>query len=970
MRIRGLPPSPDLLNQFFQCFDTAGRLMSNAGPLDLWTLWTLGPCRASTIPPVPCPVCHADVAVGQKYCGSCGTALDPDLTMSSGVTRMAGTPASVPTQIATPTSGGWLSSSGSIDHGRFGPGAVLDGRYRIIGLLGRGGMGEVYRADDLRLGQPVALKFLPEALSTDAKRLAQLHNEVRTARQVSHPNVCRVYDIGDVQGQLFLSMEYVDGEDLSASLRRVGRFPEDKGLEISRQICAGLAAAHDRGVIHRDLKPANIMLDGSGRVRIMDFGLAAAGEVEDIRVGTPAYMAPEQLEGREVTARSDIFALGLVLYEVFTGRRAFTATTLADLVEAQAAGQITAPTELVRNLDPAIERAIMRCLDREPARRPSSVLAVSASLPGGDPIAAALAAGETPSPEMVAAAGGDQAALTLSAAVIWLAIAVILLALTPAISDRESLLARSPVTKPAPVLSDRAEEIRAALGYHDVIADQAFGFLYDESYLEWGDSHGSGDARWAELAAGRPATVRFWYRTSPRPLSPMNLVGATSLYDPPFGLWTGMTTVQVDSKGRLLVFEAAPPQIDLPKDTVVAPVDWNHVIALAGIDPATLTPQDPNRTPRSFADARQAWRGMLPDAATPVPISIEAASYRGRPVYFEVLGPWTPAGRDTRTSGAPGPNGPIGILVVVLLLLTAGILTRRNLKSGRADLRGAFRLGAVVVAGSMSLWLLLPHVTNLPVERSRLFMAFGSALFLAAAMFIVYLAVEPFVRKNWPTMLMSWTRLLAGRVRDPFVGRDLLIGVAAGLVLTMISWSNQLVPVWLGWPEPVPLMAEPALLSGLRMFGAVVLSSMSMGMQIGLLTVLQYALGRVVVQRLLRRLKLTRLPVDVVTIAIAMILVAGVTLLDAGGDARRVWLGLATTELSVVFGLVLVIRVGLLAAVFTNIVSSLVTRVPFTMDSSRFYAGQGWFVLAALVVLAIVGMRWARQGRLVLTVKQ
>ncbi len=188
-------------------------------------------------------------------------------------------------------------------------------------------MGEVYRADDLRLGQPVALKFLPPSLKQDSQQLSQFHNEARTARQVSHPNVCRVYDIGEADGHLFLTMEYVDGEDLSSLLRRIGRLPEDKALEIARQICAGLAAAHERGVVHRDLKPANIMLDGNGKVRIMDFSLAATGPVTGI-AGTPAYMAPEQLAGGHVTAKSDIYALGLVLYELFTGKRVFEAKTI------------------------------------------------------------------------------------------------------------------------------------------------------------------------------------------------------------------------------------------------------------------------------------------------------------------------------------------------------------------------------------------------------------------------------------------------------------------------------------------------------------------------------------------------------------------------------------------------------------------------------------------------------------------
>src|SRR4029079_14706149 len=150
------------------------------------------------------------------------------------------------------------------------PGAIFDERYRIVGRLGRGGMGEVYRADDLKLGQPVALKFLPESVDSDPARLTQLHTEVRMARQVSHPNVCRVYDAGEFEGHTFLSREYVDGEDLSVLLRRIGRLPEDRAIEVARQICAGLAAAHDRGVVHRDLKPANIMLEGSGRIPSTD----------------------------------------------------------------------------------------------------------------------------------------------------------------------------------------------------------------------------------------------------------------------------------------------------------------------------------------------------------------------------------------------------------------------------------------------------------------------------------------------------------------------------------------------------------------------------------------------------------------------------------------------------------------------------------------------------------------------------
>ena len=146
---------------------------------------------------------------------------------------------------------------------------TLGGRYRIVSLLGTGGMGEVYRADDLKLGRPIALKFLPEAVERDPVRLQRFLNEVRVAIKVSHVNVCRVHDIGEVDGRHFISMEYVDGEDLASLLRRIGRFPQERAVEIARQLCAGLAAAHEQKVLHRDLKPANVMIDGRGQVKIL-----------------------------------------------------------------------------------------------------------------------------------------------------------------------------------------------------------------------------------------------------------------------------------------------------------------------------------------------------------------------------------------------------------------------------------------------------------------------------------------------------------------------------------------------------------------------------------------------------------------------------------------------------------------------------------------------------------------------------
>jgi serine/threonine-protein kinase len=620
---------------------------------------------------------------------------DATLLLNNDVTHLVAGPMtpsvrapSVPTSSGSTSQSGWLTSSGSIDHGRFGPGMVLDNRYRVLGLLGRGGMGEVYRADDLRLGQQVALKFLPGDLSRDPIRLAQFHNEVRTARHVSHPNVCRVYDVGEFDGQLFITMEYVDGEDLSILLRRIGRLPEDKGLEIARQICAGLAAAHERGVLHRDLKPANIMLDGAGKVRIMDFSLAAVGEVKDIRAGTPAYMAPEQLGGREVTVRSDIYSLGLVLYEIFTGRRAFEVKTLSELIEQHQSGTITAPTAIVKTLDPAIEAAIVRCLDREPSRRPASAIRVSASLPGGDPLAAALAAGETPSPEMVAAAGGDSAMVSPVAGAIWLAVAVAAVLATSALGGRLSLVGRAAPAKPAAVLADRAEELRQSLGFTEAVADHAAGFAYDDAYLRWAAEQSTGASRWASLPAGRPAALRFWYRTSPRPLLPFVKSNAVNPGDPPLQLH-GMTTMSLDTKGRLLRFESAPAQVETAAATPAPHVDWTKLFAAAGLEMAAFAETTPSRTPSTYADERKAWTGTLPE--TTIPIRIEAAGYRGLPVLYDIVTPWAPAAREPGKSTRQGGNNPI---FIYLLLGGAAFAAWRNVRRGRADMPGAFRLAA------------------------------------------------------------------------------------------------------------------------------------------------------------------------------------------------------------------------------------------------------------------------------------
>ncbi|HEV3329727.1 MAG TPA: serine/threonine-protein kinase [Bryobacteraceae bacterium] len=633
-----------------------------------------------------------------------------------------------------------------MDEGRFPPGTVLGQRYRVVSLLGRGGMGEVYRANDLLLAQTVALKFLPVQLTSDESTLARFRNEVRIARQVSHPNVCRVYDIGEAEGSTYLSMEYVDGEDLASLLRRIGRLPPDKALEIARQLCAGLAAAHDKGVVHRDLKPGNIMLDGQGQLRITDFGLAGvAGEVKDIRSGTPAYLSPEQRSGQEVTARSDIYALGVVLHEVFTGKRPSADSTHPDLA-------------------PEVDRVIRRCLAEDPAKRPASALQVAAALPGGDPLAAALAAGETPSPEMVAAAGEHEGLRPLVA---WALLAGVFVAVISAIllSAQTSLYRRVPLEKSPEALAESARNILRSVGYSEPAVDTAMGFYEGSAFLRYIAEHDKSKTRWDNLETG---ALVFWYRGSPRPLavrsasfsSDSPISGFLWTDDPPLNV-SGMTLVKLNPLGRLMQFLAVPPLVETSAGAAQSP-DWAPLFSAAGLDPSKWPPAEPTWAPLIPTDARVAWTGSL-DERPDIPMRIEAAAFRGKPVYFELIGPWTQAERMQPYQPTTGERVSLvlGIVLLLSMLVGGAMLARRNLRLGRGDRHGASRLAAVVLAAHAVLYLVMHHAPNF--SEFLLFLEFlVLGLAWACFLWVLYIALEPYVRRRWPATLVSWSRLLAG----------------------------------------------------------------------------------------------------------------------------------------------------------------------------------------------------------------
>jgi serine/threonine-protein kinase len=814
-------------------------------------------------------------------------------------------------------------------------------------------MGEVYRADDLKLGQAVALKFLPAIVEKDAGRLQRFLNEVKIARQISHPNVCRVYDVGEVDGHHYLSMEYVDGEDLASLLRRIGRLPNDKAVQISREMCLGLAAAHEQGILHRDLKPANVMIDGRGRAKITDFGLATlAGELgaAEVGAGTPAYMAPEQRAGKEFTVRSDLYSLGLVLYELTTGKPAFNVRFADELARIQSASTPASPSSLVEGLDPAAGRVILRCLQSDPVLRPASALAVAAALPGSDPLAAALAAGETPSPQMVADAAAPG---SLSPRAAWTCLIGSLTLAVVAILARENvqLLRLVPLDKSPEVLADRARDTIHRLGY-EALPFESQGFSPNDPFLQHIQKSDASPGRWEVLRKGQPAALRFWFKESPVDLAPSNPANPLIQYDDPPLTIPGTFGVWLDTKGRLLRLDAVPPK----HQPTAAPsagrraTDWSGLFEAAGMAIDTFRPIPAEWLPLGFADERQAWEGVYPDARD-VPIRVEAAAFAGRPVSFQIIEPWTATEDlpDSSQSLARSVMSVIELVLPIFVLIGGALLAVRNIRLGRSDRRGAFRLGVYLFVIRMLAWLFMPKHFAGATSSNVFFGHLASSLYKSVVVWTFYVAIEPYLRRLWPRTMISWVRALDGRWRDPLVGRDCLLGAlsAGAMCLGLLGWP--LISGWFGVPAPAGQIggvdAEtlyslggllPALSAMLLNHGAVTLTG-------GFSLVVLLVLLRLLTRR--------------TWIAVAIWLPLLVAL-NLNGEADRV-LFLAVG----VLWLTLLFRLGVLCLIIGFGLIGLQLALPATLSSSVWYSGPNWLCLALFAAVAIYGFSVSLGGR-------
>ncbi len=299
-----------------------------------------------------CPSCQAENPERKPFCGDCGAPLPPATgprpAMATETLRI------IPRELAT--------------------GATFAGRYQIIEELGQGGMGRVYKVLDMKIGEKVALKIIRPEAAVDRLILDRFSNELKLARKIRHKNVCQMFDLGEDRGAYYITMEYVRGEDLKQILRKMGRLSPGQAVGIARQVCEGLAEAHRLGVIHRDLKPQNIMLDEEGGARIMDFGIArslagngltGAGMI----IGTPEYMSPEQLEAKEADPRSDLYALGVVLYEMVAGRPPFEGDTPISVAHKQKYDPPEDPGTINSQIPAALSRIILKCLEKDRGKR-------------------------------------------------------------------------------------------------------------------------------------------------------------------------------------------------------------------------------------------------------------------------------------------------------------------------------------------------------------------------------------------------------------------------------------------------------------------------------------------------------------------------------------------------------------------------------------------------------------------------
>jgi hypothetical protein len=651
------------------------------------------------------------------------------------------------------------------------------------------------------------------------------------------------------------------------------------------------------------------------------------------------------LAGKEVSVRSDIYALGLVLYEVFTGHRAFGEKT-SSKTRAGADTTPSRPSSVVKDLDPIVEKVILRCLETDPGGRPATVLSVAAALPGGNPLEAALAAGETPSPQMVAAAG-DSEGLRPRVALSILAAILLGLALATYLSQHYSAFEKMGLEQTPEVLTQKAREIVSRLGYEGRPRDSAYGLRIDNDFQSAVEKSDKPHPDWDAVLAARPSLLQYWYRQSPDDLVASDfrdnlLVPGILAADDPKTTLSGMINLELDPQGRLTYFQAIPPQkLDGGKDlstAMPAPAspayDWNILFNAAGLDPTKFQTAQSTWNSLAASDTRMAWKGTWPGSTRP--LRVEAASFQGKPVFFSLIGSWTKA--DRMTDKEPKSFGQklgriIGIILLVSALVGSVLLARRNYRHGRGDREGALRLAIVMFLLEMALFLCRSHFPSIGDTIGLSIIAISTALFLSGVTWTLYMAVEPWVRRQWPKTIISWSRLLAGGWRDPVVGRDILLGVALGVVWILIFEIRYIPMMHMG--------ASPGIGStDALMGGRIALGGWLQQWPQSIQSTLVFFLLLLGLKVLLRKEWIA---------AIAFVAIFAV---PRGLSSTYTSIELPAQILVYAVALLIVIRFGLVPLACAIFTIDMLANVPFTADLSAWYMPTSILALLSVVVMA------------------
>jgi hypothetical protein len=518
------------------------------------------------------------------------------------------------------------------------------------------------------------------------------------------------------------------------------------------------------------------------------------------------------------------------------------------------------------------------------------------------------------------------------------------------LSDRDLAVGRLSVIKSADVLEERAREILARAGHTSPPADEARGVSMSGDYLNWVRTKAGAAEQWNTITSGNSAMMRFWYRSSPRPLVPSPQTWQPTLTDPAFAI-AGMSTVVVDERGRLQEFVVMPPQLE-PAPAAEPPIDWSALFAEAELPFAQFSPVTPQWTPRVFADQRIAWEGPMrghPDTK----IRVEAAAYRGRPVAFQTIWPWTRPARTERLalSASQRAFGMAGTLLLLALLAGAVGIARFNLKSGRADARGASRIALFLIGVWTLSWLLgARHRFELDGMFDLFFGALAFILLNVGFTWLFYLALEPFVRKLRPEILISWSRLLAGQVRDPRVCRDVLIGVTVGVTMVVIGHFDSLVLPWLTGTIEEPQLSSAQYLLGARFTLSALVRTLPNSLQAAMIGTFAYVMLLLIVRKAW------------IANTLIVTLLTAVIVAEDGAFGARLW---GVLVLAICFAapmIAIFLRFGLLSFAAGLMTIQALGVVPLTLDLEKPHGAVSALVMIAVLALAGYAFHASRAG--------